>query len=267
MGNIIKYLTSSPSGDIISFLSGIREMWVKTGKKGILYQRLNMPGVGYQDSIHPFINESGTPVCMPQKMFDMLRPLVCSQEYIEDFLVFNGEEVDCSFDLIRQERFTNQPKGSLNRWPGYVFPEMQTDLSKPWINLPSVVGSAVTGKVIINFTERYRNHIIHYHWLKPYQDKLIFAGLQKERDLFCSEWDIDIPLLQVDNFLQLAHHMKQAKFFMGNASMCFQIAEAMKIPRVLETFPLMPNVIPIGNDAYDFYHQTAVQYFFQKLIK
>lgn len=275
MEEFIRYKTSSPAGDLISFLAGVKQMYSKTGKKGVIYQRLNMPGVAYSDSIHPFQNEEGAPICMPRVMFDMLRPLICSQEYVEDYRLFTGEEVDFDFDLIRQERFTNQPKGSLNRWYSYVFPEMASDLSKRWIQL---YGEAVTYqewkekrsdpnlKVVLNFTLRKRNHIIHYNWLKPYQDRLIFAGLQKERDWFCREWDLDIPLLQVDDFLQLAQHIANAKFFLGNESMCFQIAEAMKAPRILEAFPMMPTNIPIGEDGYDFYHQTAVQYYFHKLF-
>lgn len=266
MGNYIRYKTSSPAGDLISFLSGVKEMYHKTGKKGIIYQRLNMVGASYADSIHPFNNDSGQPICMPEKMFDLLWPLIVSQKYIQDFEVYKGEEVDFDFDLIRMERFTNQPKGSLNRWPGYVFPEMQTDLSKRWLTLNDPVKVVKSDKIFINFTERYRNPIIQYHWLKQYEDNLIFVGLQKERDIFCNEWDLNIHLLQNVNFLQLATEMKKAKFFMGNASVCYQIAEALKVPRILETSPLMPNVIPIGEDAYDFYHQNAVQYFFHKLM-
>lgn len=270
MEGFIRYKTSSPAGDLISYLAGVKEMHAHTGQKGIIYQRINMPGVGYADSIHPFQNEEGAPVCMPEMMFKMLRPLICVQPYIEDYRIWKGEEVDFDFDLIRQERYTNQPKGSLNRWYGYIFPEMQTDLSLSWLDYGITQYSykelTLPAKIIINFTQRYRNHIVTYHWLKPFQDRIVFAGLLKERDIFCREWDIDIPLLQCDNFLQLANEMVKAKFFMGNQSMCFQIAEGLKIPRILETFPLMPNVIPIGENAHDFYHQNAAQYFFHKLL-
>lgn len=276
MEEFIRYKTSSPAGDLISFLAGIKQMYAQTGKKGVIYQRLNMPGAAYSDSIHPFQNDEGAPICMPQVMFEMLKPLVCSQEYVEDYRLFTGEEVDFDFDLIRQERFTNQPKGSLNRWYSYVFPEMASDLSTRWLQLYggdimtieewTKKRSAPDLKVVINFTLRKRNHIIHYNWLKPYQDRLIFAGLQKERDWFCREWDLDMPLLQVDNFLQLAQHIANAKLFLGNESMCFQIAEALKAPRILESFPMMPTNIPVGEDAFDFYHQSAVQYYFHKLL-
>lgn len=261
----ITYKTSSPAGDLISFLAGVKEMYQKTGKPGIIYQRLDMPGAAYSDSIHPFLNESGAPICMPLSMYEMLWPLIRSQQYVEDYRIYKGEKVDFDFDLIRQERFTNQPKGSLNRWYSYVFPEMASDLSQKWVEMNR---SFFRGqKVIINFTERKRNHIIHYYWLKEYQERIVFAGLQKERDLFCKTWNLDIPLLQVGDFYHLAEELGSAKFFLGNESFCFQLCEAMKTPRILEAFPMMPTNIPIGEHAYDFYHQTAVEYYFHQLLK
>ena len=171
--------------------------------------------------------------------------------------------MDIDFDLIRQERYTNQPRGSLNRWFNYVFPQMASDLSQPYLN----VKAKKNDKIIINFTQRYRNHLINYFFLKEHQDKLVFAGLENERDLFCRTWDLDIPRLEVDDFYQLAAWIKGCKFFLGNQSFCFQLAEAMKVNRILELFPMMPNVIPVGNGGYDFYHQGSLDYYFNKLAK
>jgi len=261
MKNVIKYKTSSPAGDLISFLAGIKKLWEDTGKKAVIYQRLDMHGGSYDGSIHPFTNQEGEPVCMPFVMYEMLRPLVLYQEYVEDYLIYEGEEVDFDFDLIRLERYTNQPRGSLNRWFTYVFPQMTADLSQNWLKAPKTGLS----NTLINFTQRHRNPLITYYFLKNYQEKIIFIGLQKERDLFCKTWKLDLPLLEVKDFLQLAQIIKASKFFLGNQSFCFQLAEAMKVPRILEVFPLMPNVIPIGENAYDFYHQGAVEYYFNKL--
>jgi len=260
--NPLKCKTSSPAGDLISFLAGMKKMYEETGRKILVYQRLNMPGAGTHDSIHPFKNEFDEPICMSEYMFDNLKRLITSQDYIEDFLVYKGEEVDIDFDLIRQERYTNQPRGSLNRWFNYVFPQMASDLSKPYLN----VKARKNDKIIINFTQRYRNHLINYFFLKNHQENIVFAGLQKERDLFCKTWDIDVPLLQVDNFYELAAWIKGCQFFLGNQSFCFQLAEAMKAPRILEIFPMMPNCIPVGPNGYDFYHQGSLDYYFSKLI-
>lgn len=267
MTESIKYKTSSPAGDTISFLAGIRQVWVDTGRKGVLYHRLSMIGGSYEGSLHPYENDNKEPICFNQYAFDMMYPLIMSQEYIEDYLVFTGQEHEIDFDKIRLEGYTNQPKGSLNRWFNYVFPQMSSDLSKEWIHVHNGISSPSTDKIIINFTQRHRNTFLNYFFLKEHQETLLFAGLEKERDAFCKEWDLDIPLLKVDNFLQLAQYINTCKFYMGNASMCFQIAEALKVPRILECFPMMPNVIPIGENAFDYYHQGAVEYYFQKLLK
>jgi hypothetical protein len=108
--------------------------------------------------------------------------------------------------------------------------------------------------------------LINYFFLKNHQENIVFAGLQKERDLFCKTWDIDVPLLQVDDFYELSAWIKGCRFFLGNQSFCFQLAEAMKVSRILEIFPLMPNCIPAGPNGYDFYHQGSIDYYFNKLV-
>lgn len=264
MSKVVTYKTSSPSGDTISFLAGIRQIWLDTGKKGVLYHRLGMVGGSYEGADSAYENEEKQPICFNQYTFEMIKPLILSQEYIEDYIIFEGQEHEVDLDKLRQESFTNQPKGSLNRYPNYVFPEMATDLSCIWINVSKEV--EYSGKVVINFTSRHRNTFINYYFLKLHEDHLIFTGLKKEYDLFCGEWKLNIPLLVVNDFHHLAIVINSCKFFMGNASMCFQIAEAVKVPRILETFPFMPNVIPVGMLAYDAYHQGAIQYYFTKLL-
>lgn len=267
--NCIKFKTSSPAGDLLSMLAGIRELWLKTGKRAIIYQRLNMVGAGTQDTIHPFENQFKEPVCMNEYMFNMLKPLLLNQEYIEDFIIYNGQNINYDLDKIRQEIFTNQPKGSINRWVFYAFPEMNTDLSGSWLKTSHDFNSDYSivknDKIIINFTQRYRNNYITYFFLKQYQLDIVFAGLKKERDLFCNEWGLDIPLLEVNDLLELADLMRVCKFYLSNASMAFQIAEGLKIPRILETFYLMPNVIPMGKNGYDFYSQASLEFHFNKL--
>lgn len=272
--DFITYKTSSPSGDLISFLSGMKQVYTDTGRKAVVYQRIDMVGSGYEGSVHPYENDLKEPVCMNEKTFQMMRPLLLEQEYIEDYILFDGQQAEIDLDRIRLQTFTNQPLGSLNRWPAYCFPDMATDLSKRWINVYAKgyartnkkVEESIGGKAIVNFTERYRNHFIHYFFLSEFQNDLIFAGLPHEHERFCKTWKLDIPLLIVTDFKELARVINSCKFFMGNQSMCFQIAEALKTPRILETFHIAPNVIPVGEHAYDFYHQGAVEYYFHKLM-
>lgn len=266
LDKFITYKTSSPSGDLISFLSGIKQLWLDTGKKGVIYHRLNMIGGSYEGADSAYADDNNNPICFNQYAFDMMRPLLLSQDYIEDYIVFNGQDHEIDLDRVRLQTFTNQPKGSLNRWFNHPFPQMASNLANRWIEIKQVLINNYSDKIIINFTNRHRNHFINYFFLKEHQGKIIFAGLEKERDLFCKEFDLDIPLLQVDNFYELAKVINGCKFFIGNQSFCYQIAEAVKVPRILEIFPMMPNVIPVGDKAYDFYHQGAVEFYFNKLI-
>ena len=53
----------------------------------------------------------------------------------------------------------------------------------------------------------------------------------------------------------MAKIIKSSKFFIGNLSVCYPIAEALKVPRLLEACPEFPVVQPVGGDGYDFYYQ------------
>lgn len=260
----LTFKTSSPAGDLISILPAVKRAYEKTGKPCIIYQRLNMIGGGYNGAIHPYKDEEGNDVCMPESVFNMMRPLLISQPYIEDFIVFEGQEHIYDVDKIRLETFTNQPQGLINRWIFYAFPDLACDLSKAWLNAPRE--TSYENKIIVNFTERYRNNFVNYFFLRKYEKDIIFAGLPNEHEMFCTQWKLNVPLLKVDNFYELAQAINSCKFFLGNASMCFQIAEALKVPRILETFQLMPNVIPIGEKAYDFYGQQGLEFYVHDLF-
>ncbi len=264
MGEFITYKTSSPSGDLISYLSGIRQIWLDTKKKGVVYHRLDMIGGSYEGAEQPYGNEEGLPVCFNQYCFDMMKPLLMSQPYIEDYIIFDGEEYETDFDKCRLEVFTNQPKGSLNRYPSYVFPQTNTNLASIWVDVPKKEG--YSDKILLNFTQRNRNYFIHYNFLKKHQEQLIFAGLPKEKELFCKEWNLDIPLLEVKDFYELAQILNGCKFLLGNQSFMMQLAESQKVPRILEAFPMMPTHVVIGDWAKDFYHQGDLEYTFNKFL-
>jgi ADP-heptose:LPS heptosyltransferase len=151
----------------------------------------------------------------------------------------------------------------------FAFPDLAYDISQPWIEVPErEFVPDLCGKILINFTNRYRNQFIHYYFLKKYQKQLLFIGNQKERDEFCTKWDLDINLLVIDNFLQLAQIMKLSKFLLGNQSFCWNLNRALGLPSILEMYPNAPNCTPfVGKDNYGFYHQKALEYYFDKLVK
>ena len=72
MSEYISFKSSSPAGDLVSFLAGMKQIYQDTGKRALIYQRLGMPGISYTGSIHPFENEEGEPVCMNKYMIALL---------------------------------------------------------------------------------------------------------------------------------------------------------------------------------------------------
>ncbi len=67
------------------------------------------------------------------------------------------------------------------------------------------------------------------------------------------------------NFLEMAQIIKSGKFFLGNLSFGYHIAEGLKTPRLLEGSPEFPLVYPHGKYAYEFYFQEHFEKWFSYL--
>ena len=267
MDNSKKFLTVkhlANAGDIIAVLAGLKSVSEKLGMKVIFYQWIDVQAQYYQGATHPILDSSGKMVTMNKATFEMMKPLVMSQDYIEDFREWKGEKVILDLDIIRNKLFVNMPFGMIQSWIMFAFPDMACDLSKPWLKInPS---DKYKDKIIINFTERYRNTMIPYFFLKEYQDKIVFSGTKHEHELFCQMWNLDVPKIEINNFLELAQYIKGCKFFLGNQSSAWNIANAMGTPRILEMCQFAPNCQPfVGEHNYGFYHQDALEFYFKEL--
>lgn len=285
--NTISYLHTVNAGDLIASMAGIRQIWKNTGKKAVIYQEINRYGNYYLGADHPLKDDNGIMVNMTERMFDMLKPLVESQEYVESFFPWRGESCLIDLSVIHRKTapaeidgeifyaskdprfFCNMPYGSINRWLFYAYPDMACDLSEAWITQgPFPTKLHIGGeKILLNFTSRYRNETIDYSFLKKYERNLVFAGTEDEYKSFTEKWNLDgVFYIKIDNFEQMMSVVEGALFFLGNQSFLWNLCEAMKVPRILEACPWAPNCIPVGKDAYDFYAQPALEYYFEKLI-
>ncbi len=273
-------------GDAIAAMATLKSYHARTGRKIKFYQQLNVAASYYAGAVHPTLDDSGSgiQVMCNQGMFDMLKPLIVAQDYIEEMDVFKGQDINIDLDVIRGGMFVNMPNGALQAWLFLVYPDMAWDLSKSWMNIGDVDISNcgvlhrglvmsmlplenIENKVIVNFTQRYRNEEIHYYFLKNCQNQLLFAGTTTEHKVFCEKWELDIPRIHVNNFLELAFILKKAKFLISNQSFCWNVAEAMKTPRLLEYCQIAPNCQSfIGEHSYGYYRQAAVEYYFKLLM-
>lgn len=266
------YKNSFNSGDLITMLPGMQSLYRETGQKATIYQRLNMPAYYYDDAKHPVRDENGVQVCMNEATFSMMKPLLEGQEYVESYEIWQGEKTDFDFDLTRHSSQIPLPGGTIHAWPTLIFPQLECDLSKPWITVSKkdckhFSWEAYEGYIVINRTTRYNNPYIDYFFLKEHQDKIVFAGTGAEHKLFCEQFKLEIPLLIVKNFLELAQSIASCRFFVGNQSLCWHISDSMKQKRILEVCAAYPNSFPTGKDGYSFVTQPGLEYRFNQLLK
>lgn len=254
------------SGDLIASLPVLHEYFVKTGIKPNLYLVQDYEAVYPDGVVHPIRDESGKAVSLNEEMVTKLIPLLQVQPYLDEVKKLETEEVHVNLCDIR-ENGINMGAGSLSRWYFYVFPDLACDLSKKYLSIPETEADYAKGKIIISRTERYLNENIDYSFLKSLEEELVFVGTMREYNNFCMGYDLNIPKLHVDNFLQLAQAVQQSRFHVSNQTFLFQVSEMLKKPRVLEVCSWAQNVVPVGEDAYDFLSQKGVEYYVDFLSK
>lgn len=264
MINTITFKFSGFCGDVIHYMAGIKKVCEEQGRKAIIYIWLDRPGLLYDGAQHPYEGKM-----INRYAFDMMRPLLMYQPYVDDVVIWQGEKVHIDMDDIRQTQL-GMPFGNLAHWIGMRFGDMQSDLTERWLytipmsEFPQF--GNVSRSIVVNRTSRYHNDLVSYFFLEQYQDNLIFAGLESEYYNFRNEWNLPrMKLLKVQNFMELAVVIRNCKFFIGNQSMCFAIAEALKVPRILEICQFAPNVHPVGRHAHYFHNQGALVYWTQRL--
>ena len=259
----VRYRHLVNSGDLVASLAGMKHVFETTGKKAIIMQQLNVAGHYYEGARHPLTHD-GVQVTMTSKQWNMLTPLLLSQEYIEDCEVWEGQPFDIDLNRIREGEYSTMPWGQIQRWCWYADPALACDLSKPWLMVPKLKG--FEGNIAINFTSRYRNAFISYFFMKPIQDRLLFFGTEEEHHTFCKQNKLVVKHHIVDNFYEMAVTINSCKFFIGCQSFAYNIVEATKLPRILEVCRTAPNCVPVGEHAYDVLHQGPMEFYVEQLI-
>lgn len=285
----VRYKHFAPAGDLVACLPGMRQIFRETGKKAHIYQRLNVSGHYYDGAIPSTFNEEGSPVCMSQGHWDMLVPLLEAQDYVYKAEVWTGEEFDIDLDQLRENNYTPKPHGHLYHWMPLIIPQMATDFSEKFLRstgtftvkihslpnkhgiTPPVVYSGnlenrLREKVIITRTERYINQFITYFFLKEYEDRIVFAGTDKEYRKFCADWNLNIAYLEVNDFMELTQAIARCKFYISNQTLGAHIANGVGKKRLIEIFPQMANVWPTTKHGYPFMHNVSLEYYFKKFI-
>lgn len=279
MGEILKSMVHcGNTGDVIASLPAIKQFYKKYGIKPTIFLVKNHPAKYYDGATHPVKDDEGNFVSLNEGMIKMLIPLLKCQDYIEDAIELDINEIvfakhyaettdgkkHINLSFIR-DTFCNIPYGDIRRWYFYPYPDLTCDLSRQYIYVPETEKNFAKEKIIICRTERYLNPTVDYSFLREYQDNIVFAGTTREWNNFCMHFDLQIEKLNVNDFLELAQAVQQSRFLLSNQTMLFQIAEGLKVPRIVELCSWAPNVIPVGEKAFDFFDGMALQVHFHTL--
>lgn len=259
------FIHNGTIGDVIASLPAMREHYRKNKDKLTLYLLNGQEADYYAGATHPTRGKDGIMVMLNEAMIKMLIPLLAAQPCFKEVKMYEGEPVQCDLNQIRKVN-VGMPNFCISRWYFYAFPDMACDLSEIWLTIPDNDKDLAKGKIIISRTERYLNPNIDYSFLEPYQDDILFSGTELEYVIFIHRFNLkNIKRLIVNDFLELAQAIKQCKFHISNQTMAFQISQGLKIPRIVELCAFAPNVLVVGKNAYDFFAQEGLEYYFHTL--
>ncbi len=245
---------SGNSGDVIYALPTIKRIAEVTGVPVYLYLRLNQP---LPAPVHSNTAHSMGSVMINENMANMLFPLLNSQDYIYNCEAYNNQKIHIDLDFFRNKTISLS-NSNLARWCSYVT-GFTPELWKPWLKVEP--DFTYVNKIILARSERYRNSTINYSFLKDYKHT-VFIGVKSEYEDM-KKVIPNLEWLQVKDFLVLAQIIAGCKFFVGNQSFPYSIAEGLKTPRILEAYYHVADVIPEGENAHDFYYQNH----FESLVK
>ena len=248
----ISFLHYGHLGDIINSLPVIKEL-SKTKKCFLYIQKNKKIPEHVVSKNHPFGD-----IYLSEKAINKMLPLLQSQKFIEKVEIYNNQEVNIDLNFFR-ELPINFNIDSV-RWYSHLTGKFP-DLSNNYIEVPN--HEKFKNYIVIMRSLRRQNKFIDYSFLSSYKN-LVFVGLKSEFENLKTKID-NLEYYDSKDFLELASIIKNARIFIGNLSFGYALAEAIKVPRLLESAPNFPLVYPNGYDGYDFYFQVHFEEIVKKL--
>ena len=252
---IINFSHSGHLGDLINSLPVIMEIAKKSECNLFinLYKKLEKKNVDVKHLNKEFF--------LTKESYNKLYPLLEIQPYLSKVQVLENDLVDIDLDYFRNLPI-NFNIDSV-RWYSHI-----TGIG-PDLNLPYMFK--------VNKNNKYSNHIIFLRSLRRQNDHITYNFMdQYENLLFIGLYDEYLDLkkqitklkfYECNDFLEMAEIINSCKLFVGNLSFGYTIAEALKTPRLLESYLDFPLVYPNGPIAHEFYFQTHFEDYVKKILK
>lgn len=247
---ILNFVHSGHLGDLIYSLPIIQEISKKSQCN--FYVNIN------KKMDKPYGNKPSGNVLLNKKTANMLLPLLRKQNYINEAEIYSNQKIDIDLDFFRETQI------SVNfhsiRWYSHLV-GVPIDMNKKYLEVEE--SKLFKNKIVIVRSQRYRNIFINYKFLESLKD-VVCIGLKDEFDDL--KRDIkNLEFYDCKDFLEMAEIIKSSKFFIGNQTFAYSLAEGLKTKRLLENCPEFPLVFPNGENAFDFFHQIHFEKYFNKL--
>lgn len=189
--------------------------------------------------------ETGTRKCrepFDKARYESIAPLLKLQPFIKE-VSFSKDAPEIDYDLNKFREYLSQPDFDFSKSIVDIFAQEfgQTSppVSKPWL---IVDRSSSPFPVIISRSSRYHEDFPWKEVLKTYQGSVGFVGSKSEHNDFCNSYG-NVPYVNTPNLLDLARVISGCRFFIGNQSCPYAIAEALKKDTVQETWSVSPNCV------------------------
>lgn len=249
---MLSFSHSGNIGDVACSIPSVIDICRRKNTKANFYLKVGTQASYMAGLEHPLGN-----VTLNKSFAEKLIPLLESQHWCNSCRIWSGEEIEYDLDLFR---VLFKPNTSLVRQYFWLY-HSTYNLSQPWLWVEP--NKAYANRIVVNRTFRYRQPLCDYSNLNGYP--VTFIGLEKEYKDF--QRHCECEFVEAKDFLELAQIIAGCRLFLGNQSFAYNIAEALKVkPRVLEVCTMALNVVPIGDQAYDFINRLGYKDIMDELL-
>ncbi len=245
-------------GDVLYSIPALLSLVSQHGVDEVIYY-LNLNQQAQYSGWHPLGN-----LLLDAAFADKLRPLLLAQACIQRVETYSGQAVNVDFDAFRRVPI-NHAMYSIPRWYFLFLVGTTWDLSRPWLSVEP--DYRFREFALVGRNPRLQSPYIKYDFLDKYADRLVFVGVRREFEDFRAQCPHCTRFYEAPDFLELARVLAGCKFYAGNQGMIYTVAEALKIPRLLETNIHGANNIPQGGNCYDALFQQGFEYWFSQLME
>lgn len=245
LGNNIKsYHQSGKLGDFIHSLVVCKFNYIKYGIRANLY--ISVKGEMFETGLEYTYNE--------------LKDVLITQEWLNDFQIYNGETIDIDFTKVRKSDYLYK-----TNWLEIYFKEFCDGLMPPsdfkWIEVPK--DSKYENSIIINrsLNHDYTKNNEYERILSKHKDVDRYFICFEENQYHNFPYKDKCKLLKVDNLYEFFEKINSCKLYVGNLSAPTAIATSMNVPRLIELSSISPRDLDNVHYLRDTEYYSNVSFF------